>query len=85
MLNFKDRNLVLSSKSLNDFKVVCLSAIFGQEHVLGFDLVVFAFEGFGDLVDSLGKERVSVGSLNYALEGGLEIDVLDFCGHLATT
>jgi len=73
--------LVLGSESLDDLDVVGLVAVLGEDDVFGFDFLVFAFQGHADFVDSLGEERVGVGGLNDSLEGSLEVNSWDLCGH----
>ena len=63
----------MSGKSLDDFDVVGLSTILGEDDIFGLDLLVFALKRFSNLMDPLSKERVRVGSLNNSLESSLEI------------
>jgi hypothetical protein len=68
-------------EALDDLDVVGFGAVLGQDDVFGSNFFVLALEGLGDLVDSFGEEGVGVGCLDDALEGGLKVDSLDFCGH----
>jgi hypothetical protein len=47
---------ILSGKTLDNFNIVSFSAVFGEDNVLGSNLLVFAFKGFADFVDTFSKE-----------------------------
>lgn len=71
----------MGSKTFNDFNVIGLGAVFGEHNILGSDLLVFAFQGFADFVDALGKEWVGIGGLDDSFEGLVEVNRDDFSGH----
>jgi hypothetical protein len=74
---------VLGSKAFDNFDVVSFSAVFGEDNILGFNLLVFAFEGFADFVDTFSKEWVSIGSLYNSFEGLVDIKRNDVVsGHM---
>jgi len=47
---------VLGSKAFDNFDVVSFSAVFGENDILGSNLLVFALEAFADFVDTFSKE-----------------------------
>ena len=52
LFNFDQGDLVLGSKSLDDFNVVGFGTVLGENNVFGSKFVVFNFDGFADFVNS---------------------------------
>ena len=52
LFDFNNWGFILSGKTFNDFDVVGVATVLGEDDVFSSDFFVFGFDGFADFVNS---------------------------------